>query len=711
MEKRQFSDGKAVSKRDRKWLGGTAVLALAVGLPASASAQNVVLQAFENLGRLVVTAAGFEQAVADAPASITVITREELENASYTNLADALREVQGVAVTGTGNERDIQIRGLPGSYTLIMVDGRRQSTREARTNGSSGYEQSFLPPIEQIDRIEVVRGPMSSLYGSDAMGGVINVITRPVADRWSGSVSVEGTVQQNSDRGDSRQLSFSVGGPLVADRLGLQIWGRAYDRDEDTMTNSAGAVVDGLNGARNRDIGARLTFTPEAGHEVRLEAGSQRLRALSQHNPSALWGGATTRRDHDRDYVALSYSGTWGNATTDLSLQREEGSRTVYTGDPVVPNVRVPRVVNTVLDGRLTLPWTFAGEHTLVSGFQFTDVSVDDIGHGTESQSIGIRQWAVYTENEWQIGQAFSLTGGLRYDRHSVYGGHISPRLYGVWRYSDALTVKGGVSTGFRAPDVRQVASGYYLPTQQSAGLIAPNPDLQPETSTNFEIGAVYESGQFSASATAFYTRFNDKISNAATGMLVNPETGDIIDPLGAASCNASALTPYPGYFCLWQNFNIDDAVVRGIELSGDWRATDALSLRATYTLTDSEQRSGQYAGFPLQRTPRHRATLRADWQSQVQGLDFWGAVNYHGAEINAGARIGTQGTPVEINGQVGRRYDPYTTVDIGASYAVNAQVTLAAAVYNLMDRSPAVDEVNTVVEGRRFWLGVTSRF
>ena len=85
--------------------------------------------------------------------------------------------------------------------------------------------------------------------------------------------------------------------------------------------------------------------------------------------------------------------------------------------------------------------------------------------------------------------------------------------------------------------------------------------------------------------------------------------------------------------------------------------------------------------------------------------------MTYHGAEINAGARIGTAGTPIVINGQPGRRYDPYTTLDIGTSYAVNDRVSVAAAVYNVFDTAPAVDEVNTVIEGRRFWLGVTSRF
>jgi len=711
MANQPMTAGKSARRARLGRLNATVAAVLAAGLPAGAWAQNIILRNVESLGQLVVTAAGFEQAVADAPASISVITAEDLESGSYTNLADALSEVQGVAITGTGNERDIQIRGLPGAYTLVLVDGRRQSTRESRTNGSSGYEQSFLPPLEQIERIEVVRGPMSSLYGSDAMGGVVNVITRPVGDRWTGSVSAETTVQQHDDRGDGRQLSFSVGGPVIAGRLGLQLWGRVSHRDEDTRTDAAGAVVDGLNGARNRDIGARLTFTPVAGHELRLEGGSQRLRAISQHNTSSLWGGAVTRRDHDRDYVALGYSGTFGSTMADLSLQREEGSRTVYTGNPETPNVRVPRVANTVLDGRLTAPWTFAGQHTLVTGFQFTDVAVNDIGHGTTPQDIGIRQWAVYAENEWQIGDTFSVTGGLRYDHHSIYGGHLSPRLYAVWRQSDALTIKGGISTGFRAPDVRQVAPGYYMPTQQGAGLIAPNATLRPESSMNIELGAVYEGARFSASATAFYTRFNDKISNMATGRLIDPNTGDIIDPLGGAACNAAALGPYPGYYCLWQNFNIDNAVVRGVELSGDWRATDTLSLRASYALTDSEQRTGQFAGFPLQRTPRHRATLRADWQAPLDGLDLWGAVTYHGAEINAGARIGTAGTPIVINGQPGRRYDPYTTLDIGTSYAVNDRVSVAAAVYNVFDTAPAVDEVNTVIEGRRFWLGVTSRF
>lgn len=127
---------------------------------------------------MVVTAAGFEQRVEDAPASITVIEGEELRPKSYRDLGDAVRDVEGATVNGGADEQYISIRGMPGDYTLILVDGKRQSARESRTNGNSGYEQSFVPPAATIERIEVVRGPMSSLYGSDAIGGVINVITR-----------------------------------------------------------------------------------------------------------------------------------------------------------------------------------------------------------------------------------------------------------------------------------------------------------------------------------------------------------------------------------------------------------------------------------------------------------------------------------------------------------------------------------------------------
>ncbi|MDO4968388.1 MAG: TonB-dependent receptor plug domain-containing protein, partial [Comamonadaceae bacterium] len=152
------------------------LLALAAAACASAIAQDNT----QTLSEVVVSASGFEQDIRDAPASITVITNEQLAERRVNNLAQALEGVEGVDV-GAGTDKtggpNISIRGMPSEYTLILIDGRRQnSAGNVTPNGFGGTQTSFIPPVSAIERIEVIRGPMSTLYGSDAMGGVINII-------------------------------------------------------------------------------------------------------------------------------------------------------------------------------------------------------------------------------------------------------------------------------------------------------------------------------------------------------------------------------------------------------------------------------------------------------------------------------------------------------------------------------------------------------
>ena len=150
------------------------LLASAIGAPTLSSFVHAADQ-----DTVVVTATGFEQKIQNAPASISVISKQQIEDKAYRDVTDALKDVPGVVVTGGGSSSDISIRGMASQYTLFLVNGKRVSTRSTRPNSdNSGIEQGWLPPLESIERIEVIRGPMSSLYGSDAMGGVINVITK-----------------------------------------------------------------------------------------------------------------------------------------------------------------------------------------------------------------------------------------------------------------------------------------------------------------------------------------------------------------------------------------------------------------------------------------------------------------------------------------------------------------------------------------------------
>lgn len=126
---------------------------------------------------LVVTAAATEQSVKDAPASISVITQQDLQRRPVQNLKDVLREVPGVQLTNEGdNRKGVSIRGLSSGYTLILVDGKRVNSRNAVFRHND-FDLNWIP-VDAIERIEVVRGPMSSLYGSDALGGVVNIITK-----------------------------------------------------------------------------------------------------------------------------------------------------------------------------------------------------------------------------------------------------------------------------------------------------------------------------------------------------------------------------------------------------------------------------------------------------------------------------------------------------------------------------------------------------
>jgi len=668
------------------------------------------------LDTVVITATGFEQTVKDAPASISVIPRAELEKSPFHDLADTLRTVQGVAITGGANTQDIYIRGLPGAYTLILVDGKRQSTRDARTNSTiSGFEQSFIPPAAAIERIEVVRGPMSSLYGSDAMGGVINIITRKVPEKWTGSFTLDGTTNQHGRYGDTLQGSYYLAGPLVNNVIGMQLWGRGLNRQEDK-------IIAGTPEKKEVDMTGRLTITPNENHDIRLEAGHTRLRRFANDSHTLEEGDKDNHNINSRDHWSVSYTGRFDWTTAEFSVLQEIAQRKNYgwiAATEAQPehygfNLREPKIRNTVYDGKFTTPFEFRGNHTLVTGGQYIDSHLSDQNPGMRNdttEKFSIDQWALFGEDEWWLTDDFALTGGIRMDHHGIYGSHWSPRGYAVWHATENVTLKGGVSTGFRAPEIRSIAPGYAYTTggggcfygknppagRSRCGVIVSSPGLQAEKSTSYEFSALWDNlNNLQLGATYFYTDFKDKITNR-----------QVIDADG----NQVEWDVDPNYV-LWENLNIDKAVMQGVELTGTWRATETLTFRANYTYTDSKQKTGDYKGLPLARTPEHMANIRADWQTPVENLSAWSAANYHGKETNAGLRIGAAGKPISRDGKViARQYDSYFTFDIGATYNINDNLRMNAAVYNLFDKRIDVDQFNDVVEGRRFWLSLTATF
>lgn len=243
-------------------------------------------QAGNELNKVVVSAAGYEQKVTDAPASISVVTTEELAKKPYTTLLDAVRELEGVDIgetrdkTGQGT---ISMRGMGSDYTLILVDGKRQNNHgDIYPNNFGGNQFGHMPPLDAVERIEVIRGPASTLYGADALGGVINIITKKVSDKWQGSVTHSRTIQTDDNFGEDITTDFNVMGPLIPGKVGLTIRGSAYNRlasnptyadvlypNGETRTRSLGFGGGGKTvDNENQVIGGRLSWTPTENQSI-----------------------------------------------------------------------------------------------------------------------------------------------------------------------------------------------------------------------------------------------------------------------------------------------------------------------------------------------------------------------------------------------------------------------------------------------------------
>ncbi|MFV0478329.1 MAG: TonB-dependent receptor domain-containing protein [Parahaliea sp.] len=645
-------------------------VAFFIPLTASAVAiaegtENKARSAYAGMEEVVVTASGFEQKIIDAPASISVISREEIEARAYRDLTDALQDIPGVTVeggsNGKGSTAEISIRGMDTKYTMVMVDGRPQGSGQAYYNGfGRGAEYGWLPPLSSIERIEVVRGPMSSLYGSDALGGVINVITRKIDESWSANLSVDTLIQESSDSGDQEQLRYYVGGPLIRNTLGLKVYGSFFNRDEDNIPS-------GYRDRDTRDSNARLSWAPSAQQSLEFEAGfaSQESRGTAENT------GSDSKNEMERDYQALSHSLHWRkNLQSDSYVQRE------YM-DNVTQNSTYERVT---FNSQTIIPL----EHQILTvGAQYRTQKTENPSRAKLKADLKRWEGALFIEGEWFVSSDFSVTGGARWVKDENYGSELVPRLYGVYHLTPQLTFKGGVSSGYRTPDLKQGDSLWVEGGGGRAidGADVGNDKLKPERSLSYEIAALWNGNNgFDAGLTLYYTEFEDKIEKP----VICQESYEL-----AYDCNYMGVA----YQRVYQYQNVDEAELQGVETTLGYTIGN-LRLSANYTYSDSEQKTGSAKGQPLNNQPKNRANLGVNW-SVAEAFSLWAKVRYKGETLET---IGRNGPT---------QYPSYTFVDMGLSYRFNSSVQVYTGIYNLTDKEISYAEYNKVLDGRRYNLGV----
>jgi len=700
-----------------------AVSAIALALPAAA--QTVDPGEPTQVEDIVVTAAGFEQRIEQAPASISLISGEAIRQQRAGSIAEILADVPGVDVgapVGKTGGLTINMRGLGSDYTLILIDGRRQNTAGSVTpNGFGETSTSFLPPVSAIERIEVVRGPVSTLYGSDAIGGVVNIITRKVGDVGQGSVSTNATLQGDDEFGNLYGGDAYANGPLITGLLGAAVRGSYLTREDSELTyetvNGVTTPVGGFGRSATESeiwtVGGRLSLTPHPDHDLWLDVDVARQwydNSNSELGTNTTAGGYTDALEFNRDQAVLAYDarlpfGEWQNT---LSYgQTETVGRIVPPGVPGAGTARTLDTESIIFDTKLASQWR---NHTFTLGGQYWDASMID---GVAPTEFEFTQLAVFAEDELRFSESLALTVGGRYDDHSSFGDHFSPRAYLVWNASPVWTVKGGVSQGFKTPRLEQLAPGINGFGQQGRLPLLGSPGLQPESSTATEVAVFYDNrDDFRASLTLFDNRFEDKI--AAGTPVVNCAFGVTRANYEAGNYPTTGCTDvgfFPNAPTFGQSVNIDEAVTRGLEVAARWQFVDDWGVSGNYTYTDSEQKSGSQTGLPLTDTPAHMLNASLNWQA-TNRLSAWLRGQYHSERYRG------EGAARDALGD----YKAYSVFHLGGAYELSDRVSLNAVIYNLFDRdfvtqlpygTPVAygSEYANNQEPRRLWVSVRLDF
>lgn len=672
---------------------------LAVILPLLfVSASSIAQQDDEQqMTEVVVSASGYEQNIKDAPASITVISAKEIAKKSYTDLADVLKFVPGVAVLGSGTEQSISIRGMGSAYTLFLIDGRPAQGGDTFefNGGGKGQQISFMPPLDMIERIEVIRGPASGLYGSDAMGGVINIITKKVLDRWSGSLTTEYVKAdgKNDVNNDAYNTSFILNGPLVEDVLGFQISGGLRGTDESDKVQFGDSTT-GDADYKNRNIGTKFTWKVDERNTVTFGM-SHTETDRTRHPGKSLAATATapTYQESTKENYFLTHSGNYGKLILNSYLNYDTANNP--TTRTSAPSGKARGIDFSTWTFNTLATYMFNESHTLSGGVTYKDEELKDgATSSVNSHNVGNDGYVVmeryqisaFAEEEWRIRQNLALTLSGRYDDNEQYGGHFSPKAYLVYQPTDNWTVKGGFLTGYKAPSLRNSAPDFSATSM--GGVSVGNPDLKPETSKGYEAGVDYENQAMGikTSLVVFKTDFKDKITRSSAFLC-----------LPNVECVYNGKI-YPAHqYGYKETINVDKAEIKGVELAFDYQITRQLLLRSNYSYTDSEQLSGASKGSPLNDQPKHTANAGLNYDFS-DATSLWGQWSYVGEFISTDVSNSTSTS------------QSYSLFDLGVVHRPTKHLTLKFGIYNLANKE-VENSSNGYVDGRRYSVAMNYSF
>ncbi len=610
---------------------------------------------------IVVTATRTAIPLADAPASLSVVTSLDLELSASVNVLDAVRQTPGISFQGRGfgGRQALSIRGMGRDQTLFMIDGKRVLGTD-NIFSHSNFQYDWLP-LNAVEHIEVVRGPLSALYGSDALGGVVNIVTKPTPENWNASVSARYSLAEHE--GDEQFLGLYASGPL-SDKAGVLLSYTFNDSEEIPFANDP--AISELEGKQSHNIYGRLTYRPSTKHQFNFDVTvgkEDRFRNLRNRNRPPVFESSF---DLDRLQYGAGYIGEFGDVEAHLNFNHAELERVNFRTQNIAPSV--PQVFkNDMIDAHIVVP---AGDaHRLVVGGEYRRETLEHSSFASGEGSLDYT--SVFAQDEWRISDDFLVTVGARYDDHENFGSEFSPRAYVVYHLNDKWSFKGGYGHGFKSPTIKESSPDYrFIGPFSFVG----NADVGPETSDNFELSTHYENGDFKLSLTGFVNQVDDLITTFCI-----------------ENCAAR-------FGRVFHFINLAKTETKGIETEIKFDVNDAISLSASHVYMKSKNK---VSGLRLAERPEHILGGKISWRMGNPDLTLALRASYHGSEIEYD-RIGNV---IDLPG--------YTLLYAQGAWDVNADLQLTFGVKNLADVSLSDKSPNfTFAErGRSFYVGLRKNF
>lgn len=618
----------------------------------------------ETLPVVVVSATRHAMALADAPAAMSVVTAAQIEQRGADNVLEALRGETGVSLFGRtiSGRKTISLRGMDARHTLFLVDGRRIGASDG-VIGHSDFQLDWIA-VDDIERIEVLRGPLSVLYGAEAMGGVVQIFTRGVGSTLQANARLEGSMADGSRGGDGHRATARITTPLAA---GIGATLTIGDSRRGAVASSTDPRISALEARHKQDAALRVQWRPSLAQQIELEQrnGHEERDALmvERSGKKRVFVSDTTV---SRSHSALSWQADWGGEGELRSTLRVYESRIAmdnWRSNGVIalnPNALRDRVLELQGSGR-------EGAQLLTAGAELRDEHLDNRGLPGGGASISHR--ALFVQDEIDVSQAVTVTAGLRHDDHARFGTQLSPRLYAVWRAAPGWTLKGGYSTGFKPPTLKQITPGFT--EDEGPYTYVSNPALRPESNRSAELGLAWDSRDAGVQAMLFDNRVEDLVLSTLIGSAGTRQT--------------------------LRFDNIEHARLRGLELGGRHSLGTGFALQLSYQYLDA--RDG--AGLRLEKRPRHSLGASLDW---VHGA--WRASLR--ADHSAGMVLTTG-----VTGQAPQRVPNITVAAFSVGYAISPKLDLDFGASNLGNLDLAQrSALYTWSEAPRTWrLALRGRF